>query len=181
MMDNRQSDRHAYPIVHLRALEPEDLDLLYKMENDRELWEVGTTNVPYSRYTLHDYIAHCSSDIYADRQLRLIAENVSHETVGIVDLVNFDPRHGRAEVGVVILKRYRNQGYALSSLVQLIDYARKVLHLHQLYAIVNKDNEASVNLFQSLDFQRQMVLKDWLREDDQYRDAYVMQYFFVKK
>lgn len=44
--------------IRLRALEPEDLDMLYEIENDRSLWNVGATNVPYSRYTLHDYIAH---------------------------------------------------------------------------------------------------------------------------
>lgn len=180
-MENRQTDRNAYPIVRLRALEPEDLDLLYKMENDRVLWGVGTTNVPYSRYVLHNYIANCSNDIYVDRQLRMIAENAAHETVGIVDLVNFDPRHGRAEVGIVILKHCREQGYARSALIQLIDYARSILHLHQLYAIVCKDNEASVQLFQSLDFQCQMKLKDWLCDGGEYKDAYVMQYFFVKK
>ena len=37
------------PTVHLRAIEPEDLDLLYRIENDVKLWNVGTTNVPYSR------------------------------------------------------------------------------------------------------------------------------------
>lgn len=181
MMENKETEKSAYPIVRLRALEPEDLDLLYKMENDRDLWEVGTTNVPYSRYALHNYIANCSCDIYVDRQLRMIAENVAHETVGIVDLVNFNPQHGRAEVGIVILKRYREQGYAWSALSQLIDYARNILNLHQLYAIVCQDNTASVYLFQSLGFQRQMELKDWLREDDQYKDAWVMQYFFGKK
>ena len=35
--------------IHLRALEPEDLDMLYQIENNRELWSVGVTNVPYSR------------------------------------------------------------------------------------------------------------------------------------
>ena len=29
--------------VCLRALEPEDLELLYRWENDSELWEVGNT------------------------------------------------------------------------------------------------------------------------------------------
>ena len=42
------------PSVRLRAMEPEDLDTLYQMENDVEIWNVGTTNVPYSRYVLHD-------------------------------------------------------------------------------------------------------------------------------
>ena len=42
--------------VNLRAIEPEDLDLLYRIENDVRLWNVGTSNVPYSRYVLHDYV-----------------------------------------------------------------------------------------------------------------------------
>ena len=45
---------NEYPQVHLRAIEPEDLDLLYRIENDQTLWHLGTTNVHYSRYTLHD-------------------------------------------------------------------------------------------------------------------------------
>ena len=55
------------PDIRLRAIEPEDLDLLYQIENDRSLWNVGATNVPYSRYTLHDYIATSNDDIYAVR------------------------------------------------------------------------------------------------------------------
>ena len=44
-------------VVRLRAMEPEDLDALYRIENDRDVWDVGENNVPYSRYILHDYIA----------------------------------------------------------------------------------------------------------------------------
>ena len=93
--------------MRLRAIEPEDLDLLYQIENDQSLWQVGTTNVPYSRYTLHDYIANSSDDIYADRQVRMMVENDEGETVGIVDLVQFSPQHQRAEVGIVILNAHR--------------------------------------------------------------------------
>ena len=35
--------------VKLRAMEPEDLDVLYEIENDAEMWHVGAVNVPYSR------------------------------------------------------------------------------------------------------------------------------------
>ena len=67
--------------IHLRALEPEDLDFLYEMENDESLWEVGNTNVPYSRQVLLDYITTSSADIYADKQVRFIIENEMHERV----------------------------------------------------------------------------------------------------
>ena len=36
--------------VVMRAIEPEDLDFLYSLENDIEMWMVGETNVPYSRF-----------------------------------------------------------------------------------------------------------------------------------
>ena len=41
------------PTITLRALEPEDLDALYAIENDTEIWDVGHTNVPYSKYAVH--------------------------------------------------------------------------------------------------------------------------------
>ena len=62
------------PSIRLRAIEPEDLDLLYRIENDVKLWNIGTTNVPYSRYILHDYVANASDDIYTDRQVRMMVE-----------------------------------------------------------------------------------------------------------
>ena len=99
---NEMNGKGSKPLVYLRALEMEDLEFLYEVENDRSLWGVGCTNVPYSRQMLIDYIASASADIYADRQMRLIIENGQHETVGMVDLINFDPRHLRAEIGIVI-------------------------------------------------------------------------------
>ena len=61
--------------LKLRALEPEDLDFLYSIENDAELWDVGNTNVPYSRFSLNNYLLSSSSDIYADKQVRLVMED----------------------------------------------------------------------------------------------------------
>ena len=65
--------------VRLRAMEPEDLDMLYHIENDRSLWNISATNVPYSRYALHNYIADAKNDIYIDGQLRMMIENREQE------------------------------------------------------------------------------------------------------
>ena len=127
--------------MRLRAIEPEDLDLLYLIENDKNLWQVGATNVPYSRYTLHDYIANSSDDIFADRQVRLMVENDEGETIGIADLVQFSPQHLRAEVGIVIMNAQRRKGYAAAAIEALCDYAQRVVHLHQLYAVVDENND----------------------------------------
>lgn len=161
--------------VTLRAMEPEDLDLLYRIENDRELWSLGSTNVPYSRYALHDYMANSTGDIYTDKQVRLIIENEDHDTVGIADLTNFDPKHLRAEIGLVIEKPMRRQGYATAALEQLHDYALHTLHLHQVFAIVSIDNVATISLLALQGYEETARLRQWIYDGADYHDALLMQ------
>ena len=35
--------------IYLRAVEPEDLDIMYEMENDPSMWDISSFTVPYSR------------------------------------------------------------------------------------------------------------------------------------
>lgn len=163
------------PAVTLRAIEPEDLDLLYHIENDQTMWNVGTTSVPYSRYALHDYIAHASADIYADRQVRLIVENTGGETVGIADIVDFDPQHRRAELGIAIERSHRRKGYAQAALRWMACYALAQLHLHQLYVMISADNEPSLCLFRKAGFRQTAVVHDWLYDGTDYHDGILMQ------
>lgn len=58
--------------ILLRALEPEDLEYLYKWENDMDLWDVSDTLTPFSHYTLKKYIENSHEDIYTSKQLRLM-------------------------------------------------------------------------------------------------------------
>lgn len=165
----------ASPSVRLRALEPEDLDLLYRIENDEQLWAVGPTSVPYSRYALHDYVAHQSGDIYTERQVRLVIEVDEKEVAGLVDVVNFDPKNMRAEVGVVVERPYRGRGIAQAALRYLHDYALSTLHLHQLYAVIDADNKTSLSLFSQMGYSHTATLHDWLFDGRIYHDACLLQ------
>ena len=166
------------PKVHLRALEPEDLELLYRIENDVTLWNVGTSNVPYSRWTLHEYIANSTGDIYTDHQVRMMIENDEKEVVGIIDLVNFDAANRKAELGLIIEEPFRRSGYAQSALQKISDYAVTVLHLYQLFATIDESNESCLRLFRRLGYVESARLKDWLFDGRNYHDAIVMQILF---
>ena len=161
----------------LRALEPEDLDELYAIENDVDVWRVGVTNVPYSRYVLRDYISRATGDIYVDRQVRLMIceDDDKNAVIGIVDIVNFEPAHLRAEVSIVIKAKYRGMGYASATLDRLADYSLNILHLHQLYAIVDADNASSVALFHSKGYTTAGTLQDWLFDGIHFHPAIIMQ------
>ncbi len=165
------------PFVHLRAIEPEDLDTLYGIENDPSVWNVSTTNVPYSRYALYEYVATSKNDIYSDRQVRMMIEDKQHYVVGIVDVIDFDPSHLRAEVGIVIRHELRNKGYALATMNIIKKYAFNVLHLHQLYVCIDIENTDSIKLFEKSGFVKAGELKDWLFDGRDYHSALLMQLF----
>ncbi len=159
----------------MRAVEPQDLDLLYEWENDTELWSSGASSEPYSRYVLKQYIAESNKDVYEKKQLRFMIERSDKTVVGIIDLFDFDPFHSRAAVGILIGKEHHRQGYASEALELLIGYAQDFLNIHQLYAHITNTNKPSLRLFEKLKFQHTATLQSWIRQGDEYIDVCVFQ------
>ena len=159
-------------LVGLRALEPEDLELLYAIENDPEVWEAGEASF-YSRYTLKQYIATAANDIRVDGQLRLVAQWAG-VGIGLADLAGYDAANARAEVGMVVLPQYRGRGLAEQALLCLVEHARR-LHLHQLWATIAVGNSAAEAMARGAGFEATAVLRQWLRVADGYRDARIWQ------
>lgn len=60
--------------IRLRALEPDDVETMYRWENDPAVWSVSGTTAPFSRYTLRRFIREQAFDLYTTRQLRLVIE-----------------------------------------------------------------------------------------------------------
>ena len=163
----------------LRAPEPEDLDILFNMENDTALWMVSGNAVPYSRYQIKRYIEQSQHDFYTDRQVRfMIVRQADGVVLGSVDLTDIDPYNGRAEIGIALLSEYRGQGIASAALKIVAGYSKSVLRLRQLFCLVPKDNEESIKLFANNGFDKSGQLKDWLVKDESYSDVVVLQKFF---
>ena len=165
--------------LRLRALEPDDIDLLYKWENDSSLWEFGSTLAPFSKHVLEEYIYDSRLDIYNLRQLRLMIELKKQENaaVGTVDLYDFDPHHNRAGVGILIDSSYQMRGVATEALRLMEAYAFSFLHLHQLYAYVPNVNKASLKLFCKLGYEASGILKEWILAKENREDVTVFQRF----
>ena len=163
----------------LRAIEPEDLEILYTLENDTDMWDISSVHVPYSRYTLKQFIAKGTHDIYTDRQLRLMIESVDDGTVaGIVDLIEFNPYHHRAEIGIVLAKDYRQQGIGTEVLHLIDQYAVRYLQLKQIYAYISSANEASIRLFQKAGYRHTATLEQWIYQNKEYTDVFFYQKIF---
>lgn len=165
--------------VFLRALEPSDLDYIFEVENDEGLWEVGNTLTPYSRYILELYIAEGHRDIYEVKQLRMVICDIETEhAVGLVDLFDFDPKNKRVAVGIVIYpEEQKRKGYAIDALTLICKYAFNRLDVHQVYAGITEDNNASVALFEGAGFVRNGVKKSWNLSRGKFKDEYFYQLF----
>lgn len=162
--------------LNLRAIEPEDLNFLYTIENNELFWEVSHTQTPFSRYVLKQYLENAHSDIYETKQLRLVIEEKENkEPVGMIDLFDFNPQHKRAGIGILIHPYYQNKGYASEALSLLINYSFSYLNLHQLYANITSDNKKSLALFKKHNFKKVGLKKDWILSNRKFKDEILFQ------
>jgi len=167
--------------IKLRAPEPEDVELLYLWENDHEIWQISNTFSPFSKYILEKYIETAQMDIYETKQLRLMIDllidnGFTSQTIGTIDMFDFDPYHGRAGIGILIGdKSNRKRGYADAALKKFIEYGFNVLHLHQLYCNIGVTNTDSLKLFENNGFILTGRKTDWLRTSGKYTDELLLQ------
>ena len=163
--------------INLRALEPEDLEFVYAIENDESIWEVSNTQTPYSKFLIRQYLENAHQDIYEAKQLRLaICKKDSDIAIGLIDLFDFDPRNKRAGIGIVIQnKEDRSQGFGKEALALLIDFSFTHLQLHQLFANIGLGNDSSLNLFATFGFQKIGIKKDWIYSHNSYQDEAIFQ------
>ncbi|TDU40579.1 diamine N-acetyltransferase [Gelidibacter sediminis] len=162
--------------IYLRALEPEDIHFLYAIENDEHLWELSSTQIPYSRYILEQYLENSHRDLYEVKQLRLVISNYQHKAIGLIDLFDFDFQNSHAGVGILIREPGdRRQGFGKEALQLLVNYSFNHLNLHQLYCNITEGNQASMNLFTNQGFEVVGVKKDWLFSNKVYKNEYLLQ------
>lgn len=162
--------------INLRALESIDLEFLYQIENDESFWEVSNTQKPFSKHLLKQYLENAQQDIYEAKQLRLmIVEKKSEKSVGMIDLFDFDPKHKRTGIGILISPKFEKKGYASEALQLLIDYVFTHLDLHQVYANITDDNLRSISLFKKQGFKKVGIKKDWIYSNGIFKNELLYQ------
>lgn len=102
-------------------------------------------------------------------------------TIGSIDLFEFDPFHKRAGIGILIDEASRRKGYATEALNLLIEYCFKTLDLHQVFCNIELSNEESTKLFTKAGFINCGHKKDWLFRNGQWTDVLMFQLINHKK
>lgn len=167
--------------IQLRALEPDDVELLYRWENDPAVWLLSGSLAPFSKFVLEQYLAGAHQDIYTIKELRLVIELINDEekknkAIGCIDLFDYDPKNRRAGVGILIGDTSeRNKGYASEAIQVLTHYAFTVLDIHQLYCNILQENKISMYLFQRQGFEIAGIKKSWIYDNGKWHNECLLQ------
>ena len=163
--------------ITLSCAEPEDAEQIYRWENDRDIWRVSGTHTPYSRFQIEQFLLD-NNDIAAQKQLRLMIDlTESGDTIGCIDIYDYDGINQRAGLGILIDKAFRQQGYAKAALALCVEYLFKDLLLHQVYCSIDETNTESQQLFIGQGFELVGRRKEWLKTAEGYLD--VLEYQLV--
>jgi diamine N-acetyltransferase len=170
-MINLQGDK-----IYLRSPEQRDADLMYVWENNTNYWQVSNTIVPYSKFSLEQYLLSAHLDLFTNKQIRLMICTKNHDAVGCIDLFDFDPHHNRAGIGILIDEAQQGNGFADDALLTLIKYCFRILFLNQIYCSIGITNEKSLSLFKKHHFNLIGIRKAWNKiSKNEFEDEYLLQ------
>jgi [ribosomal protein S5]-alanine N-acetyltransferase len=103
-----------------------------------------------------------------------IFESRSGKLIGGITVGNI--RHGvsqSGQIGYWIGERYAGQGFMLESLKLVVDFAFDTLRLHRIEAACIPDNARSVRVLEKAGFQREGLLRSYLRINGSWQDHYL--------
>ena len=160
--------------VTLRAPEPADINLVYIWENTTDEMHSSFRTGPISRHQITQYIENYNGDIYEQGSLRYMID-YQNETVGTIDVFDFDRRARHAFVGIYVTSNYRRRGIALTALKEVEGLMKKNVGMVSLAALIAEDNVPSQALFETADYTRVGELKNWLVENGEFFNARIYQ------
>ena len=161
--------------VKFRALEMDDLQWLYLIENDEGLWKYSNTIVPFSKEILTKYILNSNRDIFDVKQLRMVVYSKEVSRIGLIDLYDFSPENKRLALGIIIDEKYRNIGVAKNALSLIEKWIKSRLDIHQIYVNIGEENLISIKLFKSLGYNKIGLKKDWNFYNNRFNSEFTFQ------
>lgn len=159
--------------IKLRPLERVDLQFVHQLDNNASVMRYWFEE-PFATFTelqsLYDQHVHDQSE------RRFIVE-CDGQRAGLVELVEIDHVHRRAEFQIIIAPYHQGRGLATHATHLAMEYGFKVLNLYKLYLIVDTENKKAIRIYTRMGFQTEGELKDEFFINGEYRSVLRMRLF----
>ena len=160
--------------IRLRPLERSDLYFVHRLDNNANVMRYWFEE-PYETF---DELTHLYDEHIRDqRERRFVIEYGSDEggkrnnIAGLVELVEIDHIHRRAEYQIIVAPDHQGKGIATRATELALEYGFSVLNLYKIYLIVDVENAGARHVYEKIGFQAEGTLRHEFFINGQYRDV----------
>ena len=149
----------------LRQLSTEDADFILELLNEpsfiRNIGDRGVRTVDDANsYILNGPVASYAKNGFG---LYVVKLKETNESIGMCGLIKRDTLDD-VDIGYAFLPRFWSKGYAVEAALATKEYAKNVIGLKRLVAIVDPTNEGSIRVLEKIGLIFEKMVK--LSEDD---------------
>ncbi len=164
--------------VHLRALERDDIQLLWKWDNDHEV-QYFMANPPAAASL--DYEARRYDDLTTNptkRAFIIETKETPHRAIGLIDYYDLSVRNQNCWVSIMIgEKEFWGQGYGTDAMRAMLDYLFNQMHLHKVRLWAVGHNERATASYRKCGFQVEGISKESVSSEGRWYDEINMAVF----
>ena len=157
----------AVDTIRLRPLEREDLRFVHGLDNDAAVMRYWFEE-PYEAFVelqeLYDKHIH-------DQSERRFVLDTEGENIGLVELIEIDYIHRRAEFQIIVHPEHQGKGYSRQATMLALSYAFNMLNMHKIYLVVDSENTRAIHVYEGIGFTREGLLKEEFYSNGSYRDV----------
>ena len=154
--------------VDLRPIEREDLEFLQAAINDPAVRRNLTVRWPLNYDQEEEWF---EEQVTSEENINLLIVG-EDGPAGAIGLGPIDNQNGTAELGIWLQAADQGNGYGTEASTLLLDHAFDELRLHRIEARVFEGNDASRNLWETLDFDHEAVHREAIYLHGEYRDVH---------
>ena len=163
-----------YENVLIRAIEAEDIPILFHMINDGQIESMtGGWSFPVSMEQQKQWYQSIQSE---KNTLRCTIDVNDLGVAGMVSFSDIDWKNRNTQIHVKILndEKFRRKGIACLAITGMVRYAFSELNMHLVYCTILQSNLPSLKLFEKCGFAKDGQLRERVFKNGKYHDTITM-------
>ena len=161
--------------IELRALQTEDVWLMYKWYNDARVMDDMASPQELFAPSIEEVRRSLERSVGSSRERYFIVQFAGGRALGFVSLTSIDVRNASAELTAVIGETEEwGKGVGREATMRVVKYAFDVLNLHRIHLRVAEHNPRAIACFEASGFVREGTLRDDHYHKGAYRSSHIM-------
>jgi RimJ/RimL family protein N-acetyltransferase len=161
--------------VRLRALEKKDIDVIWKWDDNPDLWVLdGTYPRPTLREQMENFFEEQAKKKGENTDLLLVIE-ADEKAIGVCNLHSFHTVNRICVLGIRIGDTdYWSRGYGREVILLLLDYAFRHRNVNKVCISVNSKNERAYRCYRACGFVEEGRQREQAWVNGEYTDSVLM-------